>query len=255
MEPDCLAKLSEAMERHPECDIAQCCLNAIDETGAVLDGWRRLTGLARYLGDEYLRPHIRRAPYDGVLHCAMHTVYHSITQVLIRRSTFAKTGPFPTTYGPGGDFSWGMKAGLHCDVVHVPEFLATWRIHPAQASATYRETAAERRLMATMVDDAHASRGRGSKAAALPAAALRFPYRYEHYRLAYADASGWPDRLRTLLRLAWTEPRIALMGAYLRLSRDRSELDRVRYVHRLLHRFALEDCLELLPAGEIGPIC
>jgi len=116
MAPGFLAAMVTALDAHPECDLAQCCLHAINGEGAIIPGWWRLTGAARFLGDNYLRPHLRRAPYDGVLHAAMHTVYHSITQLLIRRRAFTKTGPFSTEFGPGGDFCWGMKAGLNCDV-------------------------------------------------------------------------------------------------------------------------------------------
>lgn len=253
MAPDCLAELVAALEARPECDLAQCCLHAIDDAGAVMAGWWRLVGAARFLGADYLRPHLRRAPYDGVLHCGMHTIYHSITQVLIRTSAFAKTGPFPTGYGSGGDFCWGMRAGLLCDVVHVPKFLATWRIHTSQASAGYAETAAERALMARMVDAALASVPPGSPAARLPAGPLRFPYRYGQHRLEFAGARSPAGRMAALARLVFCDPGVALGAARLVLAGQRRTFDKAAYVRGLLRRFGLEDHFVPLGPPEAAP--
>ena len=253
MTPDCLAELVAALEGHPECDIAQCCLHAIDDEGKVMAGWWKLVGAARFLGDDYLRPHLRRAPYDGVLHCAMHTIYHSITQVLIRRSAFAKTGPFPTGYGSGGDFCWGMRAGLNCDVVHVPKFLATWRIHTSQASAGYAETAAERALMAGMVDAALASVPPGSPASRLPTGPLRFPYRYGRHRLEFAGARTPFRRLVALAGLVFGDPRVAIGAARLVLAGQRRTFDKAAYVRGLLRRFHLEDHFVRLGPPDAAP--
>lgn len=252
MTPDFLAEMVTALDAHPECDLAQCCLQGIDEHGAIIPGWWRLTGAARFLGDYYLRPHLRRAPYDGVLHCTMHTIYHSITQLLIRRRTFARAGLFPNQYGPGGDFCWGMKAGLNCDVIHVPKFLATWRIHAAQASTGYRESAAERALMVRMVSDALAARPPGSPAAGLAPAPLRFTYCYEYHRRAYAESKTLLAKFRELVRLASTEPRVAAGAIRLALSGQRHTVDRIRQARHLLNHFGLEENLVLLP-GQATP--
>lgn len=246
MAPDCLAELAAALDTHSRCDIAQCCLHAIDERGETLPGWWRLVGAYRFLGDTYLRPHLRLAPYDGVVHSAMHTVYHSITQILIRRSALGKIGAFPTAYGPGGDFYWGMRAGLLCDVVHVPKFLTTWRMHSTQASNGYRVTAAERALMAQMVDDVLASSPAGSAASRLPARPLRFAYRYEHHRLAYAATSTPGGKLRALVSLL-AEPAVALGTARLIAAGQRRSFDKRAYTQRLLQRLDLENHVVSLP--------
>jgi glycosyltransferase involved in cell wall biosynthesis len=253
MAPDCLAKLVAALDANPDCDIAQCCLHAIDAQGAIIPGWWRLTGLARFLGDDYLRPHIRRAPYDGVLHAGMHTIYHSITQLLIRKNVFNKTGPFSTNFGAGGDFCWGMKVGFVCNIVHVPDFLATWRIHADQASFAYRESAAERELMTRMVDEALAARPAEYPSSRLPASPLRFPYRYEHHRLAYAEAPTQIGRLAALLHLALTEPGVALRAVNLRIAGERHSFDKTAYIRHLLKRFDLERCFECLPGPTTPP--
>jgi hypothetical protein len=253
MTPDCLAELVAALDAHRDCDIAQCCLHGIDEHGAIIPDWWRLIGAARFLGDDYLRPHRRNAPYDGVVHSAMKTMYHSITQVLVRRAVFDRTGPFPTAYGSAGDFCWGMKAGMTCNVVHVPKFLATWRIHGAQASATYRETPDEYARMARMVDEALAARPAGTAAARLPAAPLRFPYLYEFHRLTYGGASRASAKLLAFARLVFTAPRVALGAARLVLIGQRRAFDRRAYAQRLLRRFDLENHFSLLPGPATPP--
>jgi hypothetical protein len=236
-----------ALDRHPDCQLAQCCLQAIDEHGAVIPGWWKLTGAARFLGSDYLQPHLRRAPYDGVLHCVMHTIYHSITQLLIRRTTFTRTGPFPTGYGPGGDFSWGLKAGLTCDVVHVPKFMATWRIHGAQASGPYRENATERALMVRMVDDALREQPPRRGETKLPTGPLRFAYIYDYFRHAFAEAPSHGKKLALLIRLIGTEPRAAAAALGRAVTGRRRNFDKPAYARRLLRRFGLENHFVPLP--------
>jgi glycosyltransferase involved in cell wall biosynthesis len=244
MTADCLGEMVTALERHPECDIAQCCLNAIGADGQVMEDWWKLTAAARFLGDDYLRPHRRIAPYDGVVHCAMGTIYHSITQVLLRRSVFEQTGPFPTEYGPGGDFLWGMVAGLTCNVVHVPRFLATWRIHDRQASAGWRCDAADRWRMRTMTVVAlERYRRTHPQDARLPRRALLRYYTMEHYRRAYAEASGRAARLRVLLRMATRAPDALVESVRLRSQGRWRDYDAVEHTHRLLRRLDLESNL------------
>jgi hypothetical protein len=47
---------------------------------------------------------------------------------------FAEAGLYETKWGPFGDLEWQMRAALVTKTVHVPEYLATWRIHEKQAS-------------------------------------------------------------------------------------------------------------------------
>jgi hypothetical protein len=80
--------------------------------------------------------HIRRPPYDGLLHLTGRSVYLSLTQLLIRRSLFDRIGAFDTRWGSIGDFNWDMKAGLVASTLHVPETWATFRVHSTQATAS-----------------------------------------------------------------------------------------------------------------------
>ena len=140
MASDCLEKMVAALESRFDCDLAHCKLKLIDETGSPTHDpiwrWPACTLFAQ--GEQGLEDiwHIRRAPHDGILHLARRMVYHSITELLIRRSLFSKIGPFESRWASVGDFNWNMKAGLVASTVHVPDTWASFRYHPLQATAS-----------------------------------------------------------------------------------------------------------------------
>jgi glycosyltransferase involved in cell wall biosynthesis len=135
MAADFLERMVRALDENPECDLAHCKLRIIDESGgpcAALN-WDRLF-CALIFQDWIDRPHIRRAPFDGILHCGVRTVYTSITQLLVRKRLFDRVGLFSTRFGSAADFEWEMRASLLADTVHVPHYLATWRVHGRQGT-------------------------------------------------------------------------------------------------------------------------
>ena len=69
MAPDCLEKLVAALEQHNDCDLAHCPLVVVDEAGTPLahSQWPQGTVFAQGTGELLHLPHIRRAPYDGLL--------------------------------------------------------------------------------------------------------------------------------------------------------------------------------------------
>ena len=136
MSPDCLEKMVQALERNPDCGMCQCGLQIIDKRGMPVDSsdaWENWTAPV-YLGKWIHIPHIRRAPYDGLLHLGLFCVYTSITQLLIRRRVFDRLGLFRTDCDSRGDFEWQMRVGIEEDVVYIPQKLATWRRHDQQAT-------------------------------------------------------------------------------------------------------------------------
>jgi len=134
MMPACLERMVESLERNPDCEIAHCKLLTIDRTGApVPQAWEN-SFITQFFGDWMERPHVRMAPHDGLLYCAERCVYTSITQLLIRRRLFDRIGPFRTDFDSEGDWEWEMRASLLVNTVHVPETLASWRVHPEQAT-------------------------------------------------------------------------------------------------------------------------
>ena len=140
MASDCLEKLVDALETNPECDLAHCALRMFDGQGSELSSqwWTQSSLFARSSGSLLNQPHVRRAPFDGLLHLSGDTVYVSITQLLIRRSLFSRTGLFESRWGSLGDFNWNMRAGLVANTVHVPDTWGGWRQHGAQATAKAR---------------------------------------------------------------------------------------------------------------------
>ena len=157
MAPNCLEKLLAALEAHPECDLAHCPLIVVDQNGepAAEPTWPQCSAFEHGIGELARKPHVRRAPYDGLLHLTGRTVYTSITQLLIRRSLFSRIGYFSSRWGSFGDFNWEMKAGLVANTVHVPDTWATWRVHPRQATCmTEFFTAEHARKIEEMIQDA-----------------------------------------------------------------------------------------------------
>jgi hypothetical protein len=137
MPPNCLEKLIEALQNHPECDLAHCRLRAIDEKGREApDWWSGSSTFGRSSGELLQRPHLRRAPFDGLLHLLGEPVYVSITQLLIRRSLLDRIGLFEPRWGSVSEFNWNMRAGLVANTVHVPDTWGGWRVHASQATAS-----------------------------------------------------------------------------------------------------------------------
>jgi glycosyltransferase involved in cell wall biosynthesis len=157
--PDCLEKLVAALEAHPDCDLAHCNLVIVDKSGAVVRDpnfkWPDCTLFARGLpGIEGTR-HVRRAPHDGMLHLIGQMVYHSITELLIRRSLFDKVGYFESRWGSVGDLNWEMKASLVGSTVHVPDTWGGFRVHSTQATASVDTITADyARKLREMLGDA-----------------------------------------------------------------------------------------------------
>jgi glycosyltransferase involved in cell wall biosynthesis len=145
MAPDFLEKMVAALDQNSGCGLAHCCLDFIDEHGVKISSGHcldKITGgrcwddwvTTRFFGDWIKKYHVRPRGHDAVVALALKTVYLSVTQILVRRDLFELTGMFESRWGSFGDFEWQMRAALATKTVHVPEYLATWRLHPRQAS-------------------------------------------------------------------------------------------------------------------------
>jgi hypothetical protein len=156
MAPDCLEKLVAALEQHPECDIAHCNLKVIDSSSREFDhGWSTISLFALSSGPLIDVSHVRVAPFDALLLFSGRTVYWSVTQLLIRRELFEKTGLFESRWGPLGDAAWQMRACLVASTVHVAGTWAGWRIRPGQFSGTINYDSPEyERTTQEMIDHA-----------------------------------------------------------------------------------------------------
>jgi hypothetical protein len=145
-----------ALDAHADCGIAHCALRVEGEGAAEFNDWWRQRSPFALSSKELLdRQHIRRAPYDGLLHLNGESVYISLTQLLIRRALFERIGFFDGRWGGAGDFHWDMRASLVTNTVHVPHTWGGWRLHAEQATHGVRfGTAEHRSLIEEMIDDA-----------------------------------------------------------------------------------------------------
>ena len=135
MTPDCLEKMVATLDKNTDCDLCQCKLEFIDENSELLPAEKQWSvHTSTYLKQWLDCPHKRYAPYDGILHFAVLTVYTSLTQLLICKQLFERIGYFKTDWGSMADFEWGMRASLLYNTVYIPEVLATWRKHSGQAT-------------------------------------------------------------------------------------------------------------------------
>lgn len=138
MADDCLEKMAGAMQRYPDCGLAHCGLRMLDAQGNRVedDWWPIRSTFAKSAGALLDQTHLRKAPYDGLLHALGETVYISLTQLLIRRSLFDRIGMFRSDWGSISDYYWDMRASLTADTVHVGDTWASWRVHDTQATAS-----------------------------------------------------------------------------------------------------------------------
>ncbi|MFH7027673.1 MAG: glycosyltransferase family 2 protein [Heteroscytonema crispum UTEX LB 1556] len=155
MTPDCLEKMVAALDAHTNCDLCHCCLTVIDEFGKEINNNWNAWDKVKFFGDRIKQEHIRLAPHDGILYCALGTVYTSLTELMIRKSVFEKVGLFKTEFGSQGDFEWGLRTSLVCNTVHIPYYLATWRIHSGQVTQNaFIFSSAGQQLWCEMIESA-----------------------------------------------------------------------------------------------------
>ncbi len=135
MELNCIEKMYEALLQHPKCEVAHCCLTIIDKNSLPVPTQWRNWAKVKFHGDKITQRYVREAPFDGYVHAGWSTVYASLTQLLIKKSVFDKIGLFRTDFGNIADYEWGVRVGFSCNIIHIPEFLATWRRHENQVTA------------------------------------------------------------------------------------------------------------------------
>ena len=135
MQPDFLEKMVAGLEQFKHCSIAHCCLEIIDSDGlkSNIKNWDSFHHL-KYFNNEVNVRHIRYAPLDAIIYCNIGSVYTSFTQLLIRKKVFNTIGVFLTDQGTIADFEWCLRAAFIFNTLHIPEYLATWRVHENQAT-------------------------------------------------------------------------------------------------------------------------
>ena len=231
MSPGFLEIMVNALDRHPECDLAHCKLKIIDENGDPNPtlNWDKFY-CSTYFGDLIDKKHIRLAPHDGLLHCGVKTVYTSITQLLIRRSLFDRIGLFLTNYGSIADFEWEMRASLVANTLHIPQYLATWRVHREQGTDRgFLDSSKHRAQFLEMIDHAFkaARKINPTPLRGIKKNQLKYLYLKEKFKLEAEEQKRKRKRDTNLYKykvgLKWlfTHPKILL--AYLRFLRSKAK--------------------------------
>ena len=232
---DCLEKMATALEKYPQCDICHTILTAMDESGKIIHGWWEKNLPARFYGDCMNKLHIRNAPYDGILYCALSTVYLGPLQLLIRRSVFEKIGYFRDDWGSEGDFEWGMRAALVSNTLHLPERLTFWRIHPQQSTSqkAYQSAAQKQRYLDMMESAFEQFQAFNPDFYhKLQPERLAFIYRRQQLRATLKDFSSWLEKLAYILQIMSQYPQFMLQFLYRRCCFTRDQEFYFNYIHQ-----------------------
>lgn len=130
-------------------DIAVCDYRVIDAEGKTLD--LDLNKHPRRFYGEWMNvPHVRDGRTEFLVHACLGIVWVTMTAVLFRRRLLGRIGPFRTDRGVAADHEWQMRACLASDIAYVPEKLATWRLHGAQATAQTRKQYYDRNVLLSL---------------------------------------------------------------------------------------------------------
>ncbi|MEA5534792.1 glycosyltransferase family 2 protein [Crocosphaera sp. XPORK-15E] len=248
MKPDCLEKMIRGLEAHPECDICHVKCEIINTKGKVLKGyWEKLVS-SQFYGDLINKSHIRLAPYDGILYCALGTVYFGPLQLLIRRSVFDKVGLFRSDWGPEGDFEWGMRAALVCNTLHIPETLVAWRIHSQQSTNIEAHKTADQKIrFIEMVQAALPILKKYNPEfyQRLRLEKLLFIYKRQQLRAGIKETTQFYEKVIYFWNLFQINPTFLVEFLYRRTFFPRNQSDDFTYIRQELKRLGLEQYISL----------
>ena len=205
MEPGFLDTMLTAFAQAPEAGIAACDLRFIDADGrdtvfATRFGAERVRTAT--LAEQTKETNYRPPPYDCMLHLAGDTVYYSLTQLLVRTALAQRAPHFETGRASYADFGWSLNMTNLAGTVHVPQKLATWRLHGDQLSV--KSEFSHSRYIADMCGSGLPRLYREHRAlfSSNDYAALFIPA-----KMLFAQAAGRWDRML----LAWLEGLIRLL--------------------------------------------
>lgn len=134
MYPECLVTCVGVLDEYPEVDLCAFRVVFIDEASIpCLSRWEDWP-TSHYYGKWLHRRHFRERRFELLRLFVLGPVHHSMTGLLIRRSLFEKTGPFPATFGYAGDYAWQFEAMRYTDTIYLPKALATFRKYAEQAT-------------------------------------------------------------------------------------------------------------------------
>lgn len=251
MLPTLLQTMVNELEINADCGLAHCGLVIIDENSKpVADNQWDNYWNSQYFGPLNKKKHKRMAPHDGVLHMAVQTVYTSVTQLLIRKSLFDGIGLFKTDCGPIADFEWGMRASLLTNVIHVPESLATWRVHDQQAtSENYNASAKHRNDLCELATKAlltyQQKNPDGYKQ--LNKEELFYVFRRDQFYYELVTEEYKSNKLKFYLKWSRLYPAILKDHIFFKLKLKNSYFDRITYIKNYIRNIGLEKNIVILP--------
>lgn len=248
MVPDCLEKMVAALEAHPECDIATCKLLTIDEFGnPIPEQWERYDS-TRYLGEILEKQHVRFAPSDFPIHFLFGSIIISITQILVRRTVFDRVGMFRTDLGSEADLEWHARSSWFSSKIHIPEFLATWRRSPQQATGQGKREGAfhYRRLWRITRPALKEIQMREPTAQCIDAIRWALPYQYNEFTQCIHGSRGAFEMCLTLFR-GMTHTPLGMLEYFLRYFRTINNIsgDNLEWVEDAQRRLGIQDEIQL----------
>lgn len=132
--PNCLGAALHAVDGCSDVGVVAWGLDCIDKDSKIIsDAWTKFPGVSLF-GPWIGKSHLRDGNCEVRRMLKVGTTVISVTGMMFRKSLFESSGGFPTNYGPRGDFLWALKAFRDTKILYLPEKLATWRIHEAQAT-------------------------------------------------------------------------------------------------------------------------
>lgn len=251
MMPNCLEVMVNALESYPECDICHTPMRVIDGDGNEIMDWWFNTPPAKFYGDLVYQPHIRYAPYDGILYTALRTIYISLTQLLIRRSLFDTVGLFSTDWHSQGDFEWGMRATLVANTIHVPKTVAVWRRHSQQLTqkmANNKEFYQQRDNLVKMVNSVlnNLKKSNPHLYHQLMKNKPFYIYRREQFFFGLQECKNRQERLKYLFNFFPTSPDVIREYLGDRILGKKTRFDKHQEILNLLERLGLNKSIKIV---------
>ena len=168
-------------------------------------------------------------------------------QLLIRKKLFDKIGLFLTDQGSIADFEWGMRASLAANIFHVPEHLASWRIHPLQATADSIQTDPETyHQLRCLIDHAfHTLIEKKILKRKFYKKSLKDIYWKNEYDLAMKKATGKGSVRKIFFRYFFNDPILILKLISLRVI-YRNRYDNLVFIRSKIKSLGLEGNIKIV---------
>jgi len=218
---EALEVLYNGLKLNPNCKIAHSKLTVIDDQSIpVTDkyAWNNYR-CYRFFSNEFDNYHIRKTGLDFKLFGFSGNIYTSFTQLLIHHSLFRAVGPFPIDKGSVGDFVWLNQAVTLTETLHIPENLATWRIHKNQATQnSLLDTEIHKEFLCKALKRAYvlAVKNNIIKPSIFQRYLFLLPYRREQFYISYykRNTKVKQEKLKFYIKWLFKRPEIVFLHKF-----------------------------------------